>query len=51
MPVARRRLIAEFERRYLEHVLAMHDGNVTRAALASGIALRHFQTINARRKA
>jgi transcriptional regulator with GAF, ATPase, and Fis domain len=48
--IARRRVIDEFERRYTESVLAAHDGNVTRAAEASGVALRYFQVVKARSK-
>jgi transcriptional regulator with GAF, ATPase, and Fis domain len=47
-PVARDRLVDEFERRYVERVLAKHGGNVARAAAASGIARRYFQIIRAR---
>jgi two-component system, NtrC family, response regulator HydG len=47
-PVARRRLVEEFERRFIERVLAAHDGNVTHAAAASGIATRYFRLIKAR---
>ena len=49
-PEARERVVAEFERRYLERVLGAHGGNVARAAAASGIARRYFQIIKARRK-
>jgi two-component system, NtrC family, response regulator HydG len=42
---ARTRLGEEFDRRYLQRVLAAHDGNVSRAAAASGIARRYFQTL------
>ena len=47
-PIARRRAIEEFERRYTQSVLATHNGSVSRAARASGIALRYFQLIKAR---
>jgi transcriptional regulator with GAF, ATPase, and Fis domain len=47
-PVARDRLVDEFERRYIERILAKHSGNVARAAAASGIARRYFQIIRAR---
>jgi DNA-binding NtrC family response regulator len=47
-PVARDRLVDEFERRYVERILAKHGGNVARAAAASGIARRYFQIIRAR---
>jgi DNA-binding NtrC family response regulator len=46
--VARQHVIDEFERRYVAQLLAAHDGNVTRAASASGIARRNFQLLRAR---
>lgn len=49
-PVARRKAISEFERRYVERVLQAHDGNVAQAAKASGIALRYFRLVKARHK-
>ena len=45
---ARDRLMAEFERRYVERLLALHGGNVATAAAASGIGRRYFQMIRAR---
>jgi DNA-binding NtrC family response regulator len=45
---ARERVVAEFERRYVERTLADHGGHVPRAAAASGIARRHFQRLKAR---
>ena len=45
---ARAHVIAEFERGYVEHVLAKHGGNVSRAAAASGIARRYFQILRTR---
>jgi DNA-binding NtrC family response regulator len=45
---ARAAVVEEFERRYLEAVLASHGGIVTRAAEASGIARRHFQRLRAK---
>ena len=48
LPLARQDLVDEFERRYVERVLAKHDGNVTRAAHASGIARRYFYTLRNR---
>ncbi|HEY2410045.1 MAG TPA: sigma 54-interacting transcriptional regulator [Polyangiaceae bacterium] len=45
LPRARQRVVDEFERRYIEHVLAQHGGNVMRAAAASGIARRYFQIL------
>jgi DNA-binding NtrC family response regulator len=50
LPRARERAVQELERRYVERVLAAHDGSVARAAAASGIALRYFQMIRARSK-
>jgi DNA-binding NtrC family response regulator len=47
---ARRRLLVEFEKSYVERMLAAHHGNVTRAAAASGLARRNFQLIRARRR-
>lgn len=45
---ARRQLVEAFEDRYVEDVLARHDGNVTRAAEASGVARRHFHRLLAK---
>ncbi|MBX3215902.1 MAG: FHA domain-containing protein [Labilithrix sp.] len=45
---ARQRVLAEFERRYVDELLARHNGNVTHAARASGIAHRYFQLVRAR---
>ena len=45
---ARRRLLVDFEGRYVARMLAAHHGNVTRAAAASGLARRNFQLIRAR---
>jgi pSer/pThr/pTyr-binding forkhead associated (FHA) protein len=47
-PAARQRVVAEFERRYVEDLLARHNGNVTHAARASGVAHRYFQLVRAR---
>jgi DNA-binding NtrC family response regulator len=47
---ARAAILDEFERRYVEQVLADAGGVVTKAAAASGIARRHFQRIRARGK-
>ncbi len=47
-PRAREMLVEEFERRYIERVLARYGGNVGRAAAASGIARRYFQMIRSR---
>src|SRR5262249_43301703 len=48
LPVARQRIVDAFERRYVERVLDEHDGNVTRAAAASGLARRYFYTLKNR---
>jgi two-component system response regulator HydG len=48
LPLARQRLVEEFEARYLERVLERHGGHVARAAEASGIAKRYFQQLRAR---
>jgi DNA-binding NtrC family response regulator len=45
---ARQRLVEEFERRYIERALAQHDGSVSKAASASGIAKRYFQRLKSR---
>lgn len=49
-PVARRRALGEFERRYVAAVLARHHGNIGQAAKASGLALRYFRIVRARQK-
>jgi two-component system response regulator HydG len=48
LPRARQRVVDELERRYVERVVALHGGNISRAAAASGIAHRYFQKIRAR---
>jgi transcriptional regulator with GAF, ATPase, and Fis domain len=52
MPLTRARevVVADFERRYVERVLARHGGNVVRAAEASGVARRYFQILRARHR-
>jgi len=47
---ARDLVLSEFQRAYVERVLAEHDGNVSRAAIASGIARRYFQILRARQR-
>jgi transcriptional regulator with GAF, ATPase, and Fis domain len=49
-PIARRRTLDEFERRYIERVLADHGGNVAQAARASGLGVRYFRLVKARRQ-
>jgi DNA-binding NtrC family response regulator len=46
--MARQHVIEDFERVYVEQVLAKHGGNVVRAAAASGIARRYFYILKAR---
>jgi two-component system, NtrC family, response regulator HydG len=48
--LARRRALDEFERRYVERILEAHGGNVSHAARASGLALRYFRLVKARRR-
>ncbi|MCA9623231.1 MAG: sigma-54-dependent Fis family transcriptional regulator, partial [Myxococcales bacterium] len=47
LPLAetRQRVVDEVERRYLLRALETHDGNVTRAAAAAGVARRHFHRL------
>ncbi len=47
-PSARDVVLAEFERRYVARVLEDYGGNVGKAAAASGIGRRYFQTIRGR---
>ncbi len=47
---ARERVVDEFEKRYVQRVLADNAGNVTQAARASGIAKRYFQLLRARKQ-
>ena len=47
-PIARDKVMAHFEQRYVAQVLSRHAGNVTRAAHASGVGRRYFQTIRGR---
>jgi len=48
---ARARVVDAFERRYLAAQLDRHDGNVTQAAKAAGVARRYFQILRARQRA
>lgn len=47
-PQARDRILEEFSQRYVERLLALHDGDVAQAAAASGIGRRYFQKLKAR---
>jgi two-component system response regulator HydG len=45
---ARARVLADFERVFVAHILARHGGNVSHAAAASGLARRYFQILKHR---
>ena len=45
---ARDRLVEEFERRFVDRLLAEHGGDSARAAAASGIGRRYFQKLRKR---
>jgi transcriptional regulator with GAF, ATPase, and Fis domain len=45
---AREKVVDEFQRRYLEHVLQEAGGDTAKAAAASGIARRYFNLLRAR---
>ncbi len=47
-PRARERVLAEFERRYVERALSDAGGDATRAAQASGMSRRYFHMIKSR---
>jgi DNA-binding NtrC family response regulator len=48
LPQTRQLVSDELERRYVQRIVARHGGNVTRAAAASGLALRYFKLLRAR---
>ena len=48
LPRARQQVVEELERRYVEHVVQAHGGNVSHAAAASGIGHRYFQKLRAK---
>ncbi len=50
LPQARALVMEEFERRYVERVLAAEGHNVTRAAAVSGLARRYFQELRSRHR-
>jgi DNA-binding NtrC family response regulator len=52
LPLARAReiVVSEFERAYVDKVLAANGGNVAKAAAASGLARRYFQLLRAKRR-
>jgi len=45
---ARQKVVDELERRYVQHVLDVNGGNVTRAAAAAGVARRYFHRLKAK---
>jgi DNA-binding NtrC family response regulator len=47
---SRSRILELFERLYVERVLSLHNGNVSRAAAASGLARRYFQKLRSKRR-
>ncbi len=47
-PQARDRVLEEFERRLVAHLLVQHGGDVAAAATASGIGRRYSQKLRAR---
>jgi DNA-binding NtrC family response regulator len=49
LPIARQEVIQAFDQRYVQRMLELHGGNVSRAATAAGIGRRYFQMIKARR--
>ncbi len=48
---AKARVLQDFEKRYLKHVLDKHQGNISRAAAASGIARRYFYVLMSKHEA
>jgi DNA-binding NtrC family response regulator len=48
LPQTRQLVSDELERRYVKRIVDLHGGNVTRAAAASGLALRYFKLLRAR---
>ncbi len=50
LPAARRQLVREFERRYIQRVLDQAGGDTVRAAAMAGIARRYFNILRRRAK-
>ena len=48
-PLARDRVLELFTEHYVSHLLALHGGNVARAAASSGIGRRYFEKLRARK--
>jgi DNA-binding protein Fis len=44
-------VVEDFERRYLQKMMAQHEGDATRAAATAGVARRYFQLLRSRRGA
>lgn len=47
-PMAREKILRDFERRYVEWIVERHNGNMTKAAAASGMARRSLYAIKSR---
>jgi two-component system response regulator HydG len=47
-PRAKERIVEDLTRRYVERLLDLHGGNITRAAAESGVGLRYFHALRAR---
>jgi len=47
-PRAKERVVEEFTSRYVERLIELHGGNVTRAASESGVGLRYFHALRAK---
>ncbi len=47
---AREKVVAEFERRYVEDAFERNGKNVTKAAAAAGVARRYFRALRARQR-
>lgn len=50
LPEARARVTGEFERFYVQRSLEKHQGNLTHAAAASGVALRYFRLLRGKHR-
>ncbi|QQR90736.1 MAG: sigma 54-interacting transcriptional regulator [Myxococcales bacterium] len=43
--IAKNQLVEAFEESYVQHMLELHDGNITKAAKASGLTRYHFREL------
>jgi two-component system, NtrC family, response regulator HydG len=50
LPIGRQRVVAEYERRYIERLLERHGGDVKQAIEVSGLARRQFYRLKARHR-